>query len=41
MVADVLEASGWDKQSPPPALPADVVEKTAAKYQEACERLTA
>jgi phosphoribosylaminoimidazole-succinocarboxamide synthase len=39
-VRDWLEASGWDKQSPPPPLPADVVERTAAKYQEAFDRLT-
>jgi phosphoribosylaminoimidazole-succinocarboxamide synthase len=40
-VRDWLEASGWDKQSPPPELPPEVVERTAAKYQEAYERLTA
>ncbi len=35
-------ASGWDKNgsTPPPALPADVVENTRAKYIEAYERLT-
>ncbi len=34
--------SGWDKASdtPPPALPADVVERTRARYVEAYERLT-
>ena len=34
--------SGWDKKSdtPPPALPAEVVELTRAKYVEAFERLT-
>ncbi|MGO2542359.1 phosphoribosylaminoimidazolesuccinocarboxamide synthase [Specibacter sp. AOP5-B1-6] len=34
--------SGWDKASdtPPPALPADVVERTRARYVEAFERLT-
>jgi phosphoribosylaminoimidazole-succinocarboxamide synthase len=34
--------SGWDKDSntPPPALPDEVVEKTRAKYVEAYERLT-
>jgi phosphoribosylaminoimidazole-succinocarboxamide synthase len=37
---DWLETTGWDKKSPPPALPSDVVEKTAAKYREALERLT-
>jgi phosphoribosylaminoimidazole-succinocarboxamide synthase len=39
-VRDWLESTGWDKQSPPPALPDEVVEKTAAKYREAFERLT-
>jgi phosphoribosylaminoimidazole-succinocarboxamide synthase len=37
---DWLETTGWDKASPPPELPADVVAKTAAKYQEALDRLT-
>ncbi|MFJ4209778.1 phosphoribosylaminoimidazolesuccinocarboxamide synthase [Paenarthrobacter sp. NPDC089675] len=34
--------SGWDKASdtPPPALPADVVERTRARYVEAYEKLT-
>ena len=34
--------SGWDKSSntPPPALPDEVVEKTRAKYIEAYERIT-
>ncbi len=39
-VRDWLEATGWDKNSPPPELPAEVVERTAAKYREAFERLT-
>jgi phosphoribosylaminoimidazole-succinocarboxamide synthase len=39
-VRDWLESTKWDKQSEPPALPASVVEKTAAKYQEAYERIT-
>ncbi|MFJ3906559.1 phosphoribosylaminoimidazolesuccinocarboxamide synthase [Streptomyces sp. NPDC090025] len=35
-------ASGWDRKSeqPPPALPAEVVERTRAKYLEAYELLT-
>lgn len=37
---DWLEASDWDKNSPPPPLPAEVVEQMAAKYREAVERLT-
>ena len=34
--------SGWDRSgdAPPPALPADVVEKTRARYIEAYEKLT-
>jgi len=36
----LLHDSGWDRQSPPPPLPADVVERTRAKYVEAYERLT-
>jgi phosphoribosylaminoimidazole-succinocarboxamide synthase len=39
-VRDWLETTGWDKNSPPPALPEDVVAKTRAKYLEAYERLT-
>jgi phosphoribosylaminoimidazole-succinocarboxamide synthase len=39
-VRDWLETTGWDKNSPPPALPDDVVTKTRAKYIEACERLS-
>ncbi|MEN6080275.1 phosphoribosylaminoimidazolesuccinocarboxamide synthase [Chromobacterium piscinae] len=38
-VRDWLEASGWNKQAPAPAVPLDVREKTAAKYHEALERL--
>jgi phosphoribosylaminoimidazole-succinocarboxamide synthase len=40
-VRDWLETCGWDKNSPPPPLPEDVVKKTRAKYLEARERLTA
>lgn len=39
-VRDWLEASSWDKNSEPPALPQEVVEKTRAKYIEAYERIT-
>jgi len=39
-VRDWLESTTWDKQSPPPALPEDVIAKTRAKYVEAYERLT-
>ncbi len=39
-VRDWLERVGWDKNSPPPALPDKVVQKTRGKYVEAFERLT-
>lgn len=39
-VREYLESTPWDKNSPPPALPPDVVQKTRAKYIEAFERLT-
>ncbi|WP_218509554.1 phosphoribosylaminoimidazolesuccinocarboxamide synthase [Variovorax sp. dw_308] len=44
-VRDWLEATKingkpWDKTPPAPRLPADVIQKTAAKYREALERLT-
>ena len=39
-VRDYLEAIGWDKSPPAPALPQEVVEKTSQKYVEAFERLT-
>jgi phosphoribosylaminoimidazole-succinocarboxamide synthase len=39
-VRDYLETLDWDKRPPPPAIPAAVIEATAAKYREACERLT-
>ncbi len=45
-VRDWLEAAQvdgkpWNKQAPAPKLPQDVMEKTAAKYREALQRLTA
>jgi phosphoribosylaminoimidazole-succinocarboxamide synthase len=39
-VRDWLSRSGWDRNSPPPELPPDVVKQTRAKYIEACERIT-
>ena len=39
-VRDYLETLTWDKNPPAPALPADVVAKTSAKYVEAFERIT-
>ena len=37
---DYLETLDWNKTPPGPMLPAEVVQKTAAKYLEAYERLT-
>ncbi len=39
-VRDWLTSSGWDKKSPPPELPAEIVEKTVARYEQAFERIT-
>lgn len=39
-VRDWLLQSGWDRNSPPPTLPDDVVSKTSARYIEAFEQLT-
>jgi len=39
-VRDWLERQPWNKAPPPPALPADVIEKTAEKYREALRRIT-
>ena len=39
-VRDWLEASGWDKKPPAPALPNDIIQATSAKYIEAYELLT-
>ncbi len=37
---DWLEASGWDKSPPPPALPPGVVASTRERYVQAYERLS-
>ncbi len=39
-VRDWLEASGWNKQSPGPGLPEDIVAKTTEKYRLALKYLT-
>ena len=36
----LAEQSGWDRETTPPELPAEVVEATRARYVEAYERLT-
>ena len=35
-----LDGRPWNKQAPAPALPAEVIQKTVAKYREALTRLT-
>jgi phosphoribosylaminoimidazole-succinocarboxamide synthase len=39
-VRDYLETLDWDKTPPAPPLPADIVARTQAKYEEAYARLT-
>ena len=38
-VREWLSDCGWDKQSEPPVLPPDVIQQTAAKYEEAYQRI--
>lgn len=40
IVRDYLETLDWDKKPPGPELPAEIIEKTSAKYAEAEEILT-
>ncbi|HTY02645.1 MAG TPA: phosphoribosylaminoimidazolesuccinocarboxamide synthase [Rhodocyclaceae bacterium] len=40
-VRDYLETLDWNKKAPGPKLPPEIIEKTAAKYREALNRLTA
>ena len=37
---DYLSSLDWDKTPPPPPLPAEIVEKTEDRYQEALKRIT-
>lgn len=39
-VRNWLDASGWDRESPPPELPDDVVRGTVERYREVFRRLT-
>ncbi len=39
-VRDYLETLDWNKQAPGPHIPAEIIEKTRAKYAEALQRLT-
>ena len=40
-VRNYLDSTDWDKNSPPPELPPDIVQKTQQRYDEALRRLTA
>ena len=39
-VREWLESTDWDKNSPPPKMPTDIVQKTRDRYLEAYRRLT-
>lgn len=39
IVRNYLETTGWDKQSPPPSLPDDVVKRTSERYLEVSKLL--
>ena len=39
-IRDWVEASGWNKKPPAPHLPADIIRQSAARYEEARQRLT-
>ncbi|MEM7783970.1 MAG: phosphoribosylaminoimidazolesuccinocarboxamide synthase [Planctomycetota bacterium] len=39
-VREFLDSTDWDKNSPPPPLPEEIISKTREKYIEAFERLT-
>lgn len=39
-VREWLESTPWDKNSPPPKMPAEIIEKTRERYLEAYRRLT-
>jgi len=38
-IRDYLETTTWDKNSPPPPLPEEIVEKTMEKYEEISNRI--
>jgi phosphoribosylaminoimidazole-succinocarboxamide synthase len=41
IVRDWLETTDWNKEPPPPTLPAEIIEKASARYQEIADRLMA
>ncbi len=38
-IRDYLETASWDKNSPPPSLPREIVDKTREKYEEMYRRI--
>lgn len=40
-IRDYLETTTWDKNSPPPPLPQEIVDKTRQKYEEILKKITA
>jgi phosphoribosylaminoimidazole-succinocarboxamide synthase len=40
-IRDYLETTTWDKNSPPPPLPDEIIQKTGEKYEEMLNRLKA
>ena len=40
VLRDYLLGTGWDRQSAPPPLPAEIVERTRQRYLDVAERLT-
>lgn len=39
IIRDYLETTDWDKSPPPPEIPDEIIEKTAARYREVIDRL--
>ena len=39
-VREYLDSTDWDKNSPPPELPQEIIDKTREKYIDAYERLS-
>ena len=39
VVRDYLLSTPWDRKSPPPSIPPEIVERTSAIYAEICDRL--
>lgn len=39
IIRDYLETLDWDKSPPPPEIPDEIIEKTAARYREVIDRL--